>query len=676
MTKTIVFVAAAVAASVLWSNSNGHVGEPSATSHGFGAPRSLRVQAATGAAIAGQWTPAASGFPVASWLVRVILAGGGPAVATVEVWSPSVVVSGLAIGGQYRLVVAPSGAPAATATSAPVVVRADQPPDPPGAVTLAPLAGTNGLRATWSPNPAGLAASGAVVQLYSRQTYRGYVTCQAGCTTAAFRGLAYTVPYTVAVIPTNGAGQGAAARSNPVTLRSPCPNADCVSIDAKMPVGVAEHRAQGFLDSMYPVGNMVSLVRDLAPRSWRGSPTYVSATNTFDWSSWDSAVATGAQTTMLLSNLWKGETSNGTGARTPWSNWTSYGNWVTDTVRTIEASGHKVDFWEIQNEPGAPGYYSVADWDASTVADFLQQFQVAYAAIKSVDPNAQIIGPSLSDFADYPGEYNAQQPDLVTFLNFAASHGLVLAAVTWHEINDTLGPNPRDYNSLPESIEDHVAEARQLIAERPALGNPQVWINEYGRPSDYEVPGWTLGDLAALEAASVDRAGRTCWPEQVTGSPAYDDCAAPTLDGLLDTNGSTTRADYWVYATYARMTGQIVATQSSDATIAVLATVDRSAGRIVAMIGRDVGCLPGVNPSCTGTDAVAVPPVPVRIGVDVPWSISSANVTIALVPATWGPVLSPPTVFHGPVRVVDGLLVLSLPGLADGQVYLVTIARS
>jgi hypothetical protein len=430
----------------------------------------------------------------------------------------------------------------------------------------------------------------------------------------------------------------------------------------------------GFLNSLYPVGDMVRLTKALDPLSWRGSPNYRTGTG-LDWSSWDAAVAAGAQTTLILSNLWHAQTGTAAGAAPPWSNWAAYARWVTATVHQVEGSGRQVDYWEIQNEPGGQSFYPPADWAASTVADFLQQFLVAYRAIKAADPDAKIIGPSLAAFADYPGEYDSHQPDLVTFLDFAASHNLQLAAVTWHEIDDSLGPNPRDSDNVPEIIEGHVAEARTLIADRPALGKPQIWVNEYGRPSDYEIPGWTLGDIAALEAAGVDWAGRTCWPEPVAGGPVVDDCAASTLDGLLAGNGSAPRANYWVYATYAQMTGELVAATSSNASISVLAARSDSNQHVVALIGRHVGCLPSVNLSCTGSDAVSVAPTGVTVGVRVPWKGPSAMVTLSVVLPSWAPEAAPTVVFRGSVPVADGLLALPLHSVAYGQVYLVTISR-
>ncbi|MDQ1357989.1 MAG: xylan 1,4-beta-xylosidase [Acidimicrobiaceae bacterium] len=693
---TVGLVLAAVVASALWWDAAGRVVSPatgagdssSRSSGSTRAPRGLRAQAAVGGALTGHWDAAASGTVATSYQVRVVSVADGRTVSTVETWSRSVVVDGLAVGGSYRLVVAAAGvappAASATATSPPVVVLADHPPDPPSQVVATALPGTNGLEVHWAPAATGVTATGAMAQLYDGPTSKGYVRCQASCTTATFRGLEYARSYSVRVVPINPAGEGPATASNAVDLHSFCLAVpSCSTVDATVVMGPARQRAQGFLDSIYPVGDMVARVRQLKPQSWRGAPTYLPATGALDWSSWDAAVATGAETTLLLSSLWHSETTTGAGARPPWADWGAYATWVTATVRAIRATGRRVSYWEIQNEPGAPTYFSPADSAAATVADYLEQFRVAYGAIKEADPAAKIIGPSLSHFADYPGEYLPNEPDLVTFLDFAARNGLRLAAVSWHEIDDDLGPNPRDYSSQPQRIEDHVAEARRLIAERVALGGPAVWVNEYGRHVNYAIPGWTLGDIAAIEAASVDRAGRSCWPEQGPGGALYDDCPAPTLDGLLAADGSTPRANYWVYATYARMTGRLVATASSDATISVLATRDDGSERVQAMVGRHVGCLPGVNLSCTRADAgtvAATPvpnpvPIPVSLEVRVPWATATAKVTIAQVSPTWGPLPNPPTVFQGPVTVNAGRLTLVLPAVADGEVYLVTIGR-
>jgi hypothetical protein len=661
-------VGALLVAAVLWWDAAGHAVAPGGD-HG-GAPRGLVAQAATGATIVAHWDPP-NGAPPATYQVEAVTAAAGRMVARVASWSPSATLGPLPAGVAYRVVV--SGR--ARATSAPVVVLADRPPDPVLSVVAAREAGTNGLTVRWTPAASGVAASGALVQLYDGPTNAGTLTCRA-CTNAAFHGLPYGRRYTVTVVPTNDAGPGMPAASNPVVLANPCPAAGaCVTVDATASTGAAQHRALGFLNSLYPVGAIAARLQQLAPYRWRGSPNYQPGKATFDWSSWDLAAASGAPTTLLLSNLWQSETNTGAGAKTPWSDWDGYRRWVTATVRAIEASGHRVSYWEVQNEPASPSYYSAADWQASTPADYLEQFEVAYQAIKVADPAAAIVGPSLSHFADYPGQYDPHEIDLTTFLDFAAVHGLKLAAVTWHEIDDSLGTRPRDFNDQPQVIEDHLAEARRLIAERPALGHPQVWVNEYGRPADYALPGWALGDIAALEHARVDQAGRSCWPEPDARGALVDDCPSPTLDGLLQLDGSTPRPDFWVYAAYARMTADLLVTTSSEETVSVLAGRDAH-GVVVAMVGRHVSCLPGANLRCAQPATALPAPAPVTVALRLPGAATGrAVVTVARVAPSSGPLPQPPTVFSGPLPVSAGLVVVPVPPVADGEVDILTVHR-
>jgi hypothetical protein len=430
----------------------------------------------------------------------------------------------------------------------------------------------------------------------------------------------------------------------------------------------------GFLHSIQPVGTVVAQATGLRVQWWRDSPPYQPWRKAYDWTNWEAAAATGAKMTLILSDLWHQETNqNDNTAAAPWNDWSGYAAWVAKTVRTVKAIEH-VDYWEIQNEPGAQGYYNAATWNALTPQLLLEQFLVAYQAIKSVDPNAQVIGPSLARFADYPGEWSPHEFDLVTFLDFVAAKNIKLAGLTWHEIDDFPGPHPGDNSMQPQNIVDHVGKARHLIASHPALGDLPIWINEYGRHEDSAIPGWAVGDLGALEEAQVQEAGRACWFDQAPDGRSYEDCWSPTLDGLFGLNGSSHRALYWVYQAYAKLTGTRVPVSSSDGTISGLAASNTAAHTIRALVGRHVSCLAPDNLNCPETPGAVPAPTSVSLSVRLPWAADSVQVEVARIPATWQLVPAPTHVQFGTVPVTNGVVNVSLPGVADGDAYTLTIS--
>ena len=361
-----------------------------------------------------------------------------------------------------------------------------------------------------------------------------------------------------------------------------------MTFDATASLGSATHSASGILDSVYPVGNVQKDMTALNTTTYRGVPT-LTATGARNWSSWNVAVADKIPTTLVLSNLWWGE--NGGNPPTPWSNWTAYANWTKSTVSALVASGEKINYWEVYNEPGGAGYYSASNYATETPALLLQQFLVTYQAIKAVLPSAAIIGPSTEHWSDYPGQYSTSSStspefDMVTFLDFAVQNNMQLAAISWHEIDDSLGPNPEENSLLPAAIADHVAEARRLIAARPTLGNPKIFINEYGMPEVQTIPGWDVAYLAALTTAGVDSANRSCWGAA---------CEQPALDGLLGSDGLSTPSIYFERMVYSAMSGQMVLTTSTSDFVSALGSFNSSSSTFTGLIGRGVGCTQGIR---------------------------------------------------------------------------------
>jgi hypothetical protein len=548
----------------------------------------------------------------------------------------------------------------------------------PTSVTMTQVGQLPDLRINWAPSASGTPATGATVQLYSvsnqqlaNATYAGEVECEASCTTAIFRQLSFNQLYVALIWPNNSVGTGSAAATPVVEATNTCPVGACVTVNASQTIGTANHADSGLLDSLFPVGNDLADLSSLDTSMYRGSPSY-NSNGTFNWTSWNEAVKGGTQTTLVLSNLWSGY--YGGNPSTPWSNWTTYTNWVTATVKAVLANGVQVNYWEPYNEPGGQGYYSAANFATVTPALLLQQFLVTYKAIKAADPKAAIIGPSLSVWEDFPNQYGStlKEPDMVTFLNYAVTNNMKLAAISWHEINDSVGPNPTEDSLTPTNLEDDVAEARALIAARPSLGSPQIFINEYGMPEVQIIPGWDVGYLSALTAAGVNSAVRACWGAA---------CAIPSFDGLLDTSGTIPQNDYWVRQAYAAMSGNMVSVTSDSDDVTGLASFNSSKGQLTGLVGRAAGCTQ--DPWCaaswpTSTDAA---PTSVNITVTVPWASGQANVSLSDIPgSTLGNTPAPIPVVSmtaiTPTGSGTGTLTISVPSFADGDAYSFTVTKA
>jgi hypothetical protein len=557
--------------------------------------------------------------------------------------------------------------------------------DPAGATSEVPAAPTSvtavqagpsaDVTVSWTPSTSAPTATGALVQLYNNVNggfdFLTKITCGASCTSSIFRNLSFGTAYEAFVTPTDAAGSGAATMSNTVTPSTTCTAGACVTIDGTSDIGPTNHAASGILDSVFNVGQVVQDMTLLDTTMFRGVPTY-NTNGTLDWNNWNLATESGAQTTLVLSSLWSA--SNNDNPPTPWSGWTTYNSFITSTVSTILASGEQVNYWEVFNEPGQPGYYSAANYATVTPALLLQQFLETDQDIKSVDPGAAIIGPSLSDWQDYPNQYGTvsspeQGFDMDTFLNFAAANNLQLAAISWHEIDNELGPNPEENVNLPAIIEDHVAEARRLIASLPALGHPMIFINEYGSPDVQAIPGWDVAYLSALTDAGVNYAGRSCW---------NNDCAVPTLDGLLATDGATTMPDFWVRYFYSLMSGNMLPTSSSSDWVTALGSYNSTTNEITALVGRGEGCTQDANCATDFPSDTPQPATSTTIELKVPWTAGSVKVnTFDIQGQNIGPYPLPAAVPSIDTITTtganQGIVSITIPSFADGDAYAFTV---
>jgi hypothetical protein len=566
-------------------------------------------------------------------------------------------------------------------------------PNAPTSVKAGQSSASPDLTVKWTNANKGSPTQADLIQLWLLSTSPATLitTLKCGsCNTITFRELTAGATYHATVIPIGVNGSGSTTTSNPVTMQIWCLVGACVSFDATTAIGPSNHAASGILESLLPVDNDAADLAALDATSYRGGLGAENPDGSFNFTGFDTASAEGAKNIVELDSVWKAEFGDGgtnNSPPTPWSNWTAYSNFIKKTVSAILATGHKADYFEIYNEPGGNDlYYDTAGYNSETPALLLQQFDVAYKAIKAADPAAQVIGPDLSQYEDYAGEYAPFEHafDMPTFLNYAAANNIKLAAISWHEILNNYGISPRQNTLLPSNLQDDVALVRSIVAGLPALGNPKIFIDEYGIPDVQKIPGWDVEYMAALTNAGVDLADRSCWG---------DDCLDPTLDGLLYSNGTSPLPGYYDRLIYSAMSGNMISTGSSSDTVAALGSYNSSPKTLTGLVGRGVGCAQNTE-WCTSafTDYAQAAPTPVLVTINVPWTSGSATVALTdiaggspdlpvggtnlaslqgLIPELPAPTPAPvdttyPIVPAGPGR---GSISVLIPSFADGDAY-------
>jgi hypothetical protein len=464
--------------------------------------------------------------------------------------------------------------------------------------------------------------------------------------------------------PSGQAGRGYGSGESATTAAAPSPppcGAACVTIDATAPYGTVNHAGAGLLFVSGPSGDR-STIESLGTTMFRSAPAQTGPA-TYDWTSWDTAAGSGIPTTLVFPNLWYDQ--NGGHPPTPWSNWTTYTNWVQTTVSDILASGQKVDYWDIFNEPGWKNYYSPADFQTETPGDLLQQFLVTYQAIKSLDPSAAIVGPSIGKLVFSPLSANdptTHEPDMTTFLHFAADHRLQLAAVAWHDNGQT-----------PATLNADAQRVWGLIRSLPALGHPQMFLDEYGSKRTQPIPGWDIGYLSMIESAHIGSAVRSCW----------DGCQLSTLDGLFTSTGQPT-SEYFVRTAYAKMSGQMTPTSSTSPSLVAIGSSSPAGRQVRALIGRMAGCavLYWCQHDWWPPSSTPVPPEDVQVNVNLPWSAPNVSVVLNCDPFYPGAPSGGPSLVTAANQALrpDGsggeILSFTIPSFADGSAYSLVVNAS
>jgi hypothetical protein len=464
------------------------------------------------------------------------------------------------------------------------------------------------------------------------------------------------------------------------------PSSECVSGSCSVsitstPMGTLGHVALGFLDGFNTDGGVTitphdqTLVDALHPRQWRLGQAGLSEPG---GGVFGLARQSGAQISLDLTSDWEdwAYTNDQANWQTPYGDLSTYYSFIYNDVRQRIAAGEVPDYFDVWNEPASTG----------TVNQWLSVYGTAYDAIEAADPGAKVVGPSIASFlvtSAGNGNQVGNQLSLTDFLNWEMSSGVRMAAISWHEDGTTIGASPvspgaglpseplgggfRDYWS-PDAIAAHVTEAKALIADYPALSQTQLFVNEYGPTYSINVPGWMVGDFAALEDSGADQGMMTC----VDGTACNS-----LLDGLIGSDG-TPQMPYWVMSAYSQMSGDLLASTASGSNLYTLATREAGGQTIQALIGRADDCYGGQQ--CPQFHASADGPVQLSLSAAVTGPASSAKVTIEpLANCATGPIgfndvpAAPAATVIDDVPVHDGTVTVPLGATEDGDALYVTI---
>lgn len=332
----------------------------------------------------------------------------------------------------------------------------------------------------------------------------------------------------------------------------------------------------------------------------------------------------------------------------PWpgdnGNWEKWERCVEELVEAVRREGMVVQ-WDVFNEPTPGGF-----WGAKGgTPQYLEAWRRAVHKIRSLDPEADIIGPGMAGF----------NPDFLReFLQFCKTHDVLPNVLMWHDAHH---------------FADDVAYARKLLAEY-SIEIDRFAISEYTGPANSSNAGYSALAFADLERAGVESACRT-----VNNDPKAPDANIAihhTLGGLLTPGTRYTeagvlvagvvkpRATWWVFKRYADMTGRLLGVTPSLSADG-LAAWDPETGKVAVLLGRCAAdtAPEGIELVCENTEAVSSIIVDGRVRV----------VGERIANSQWEPLEEPEVVFDTILPVEGGQVVCPVSPMGPSDAFFVTL---
>lgn len=413
-------------------------------------------------------------------------------------------------------------------------------------------------------------------------------------------------------------------------------DAERVTVNLTSDKGPVTYRASGFLHAMSRTTPGPELVEVLKPRLLRAR-AHSREGEAGAFGNYERMNKIGCAVQLVVSDSvgysqrewWPGDNGD-------WSRWEGL---VESLFRESQAKGYRFQ-WDIWNEPDGK-YFWPHDRDR-----FFETWRVAVLKLRSLDPRAEIVGPSLARFSE---EW------LKAFVLYAKEHDVLPDVISWHEMSGQ--------NVHYTTITDRADWMRRLLKDN-GIRISRFSINEIIGPHLQTKPGATARYFYELERAGVENAAHACWPDE---DKSISNCSNISLNGILTHPERKPRSTWWVYRTYADITGRLVDVRPG-ATVSGVAGQDRSKKEIRILLGRD-----------GGKEAVSLTPVIVKLDglnkvgwISVPGKI---RVVAQRIPDSgWKHLASPLPAFDREYVVRDCTLDLPLPDFGADDAYAITIS--
>jgi hypothetical protein len=332
---------------------------------------------------------------------------------------------------------------------------------------------------------------------------------------------------------------------------------ESVTIDLSNIIGPATARASGVQLSLSADKPSISMVSPLKFQLYRTSANqpYGGFANYGNISSAGTTIQV-----LLAQDFWSTQQTHNVpspGDNNDWSTWT---NLVTQIVQQAKTNNQTYQ-WDIWNEPNWIWFWS------RSITQWFETYRQAVVAIRNIDPNAVIVGPSAMCYncIDSFGSTTF----IKDFLTYAKANNVLPNILSWHEIWDT-----------PDQIPVHVNDIQNFMQQN-GISIPQIEINEYGNPNHFYDSGYLVWYLANLERSKIFLANRTCMSEGGT----VDNCWNYSLDGLLTSDTFQPRSVWWTYKGYADLSGQL-ATVTPSTSVDAVSSVDAVNKKVVTLVGN------------------------------------------------------------------------------------------